>query len=164
MKDILKYDFSQFLEVVELVNGQQSLLVDILKNTPRLKGIFFGPPEAIETIRHSVDDVLRQRCEFIKGDFFTSLLPSGYQVFLLKDIVDPGGKNQAIDFLKRCHQATETYTRFLIIETDNDGNPDKTARLQKIRALYADIFNESGFILTNVISSDRTDIIEILRM
>ncbi len=158
----LNYDFSQFIEVVEFVDEEQSFLVDILKNNQKLKGVFFGKAEFIETIRNSLDDTLRQRCEFIKGDLLASILPSGYQVYILKKLLDSLDANQSEDFLKRCFQATETYARFLIVEKSKHPDPENGAG--KIKEKYNEIFKKTGFILTNIINSNGLDLVEVLRM
>lgn len=160
----LNYDFSQFIEVVELVNEPQSLLINILKINHKLKGIFFGKAEYIENIRNSLDDDLKKRSGFIKGDLFTSVLPAGYQVYLLKDIIGSLEETQSIKFLTGCFQATENYTRFLFIEKGKFNKIDEVSKYHKVLERYGDIFKQAGFILTNVINSgNNTDILEVLR-
>jgi hypothetical protein len=157
----LNYDFSQFLEVVEFVNQPHALLINILNSNPRLKGIFFGKAEHIDAIRDSLAENIKQRCEFIKGDLLTSILPSGFQVYLLKDIIDSFDKEQTIDFFNRCYQVSDTYTRFLLLQK-SDNNLDDAAKYQKVKENYSDIL-QTDFILTNVIKSVDIDIIEVLR-
>jgi hypothetical protein len=157
----LNYDFSQFLEVVEFINQPHALLINILNSNPHLKGIFFGKAEYIDVIRGSLAENIKQRCEFISGDFLSSILPSGFQVYLLKDIIDSFDQEQTINFFNRCYQLTDTYTRFLLLQK-SENNLDDAAKYQKVKENYSDIL-QTNFILTNVIKSVDFDIIEVLR-
>jgi hypothetical protein len=160
----LNYDFLQFSEIVEFVNQPESLFIDLLKNNSGLKIIFFGKEEYVESIRNSLDIEIRQRCEFIHADIFSSLLPSGYKLYILKDIIDYQNENQSVDFLNRCFQASETYDRFLLIESGKYDGLDDVTKYNMVKECYSSIFKQSGFILTNIINSGHgTDIIEILR-
>ncbi|MGC2575096.1 MAG: methyltransferase [Candidatus Nitrosopolaris sp.] len=77
------YDFSRFNTVIDIGGGQGTLLSTILKDNPKLQGILFDLPHAIESARVYIkgfansndnnNDIL-SRCKLIEGDFSSQSL------------------------------------------------------------------------------------------
>jgi O-methyltransferase domain/Dimerisation domain len=68
------YDFSRFNTIIDIGGGQGMLLSTILKNNPRLQGILFDLPHAIESAKrlYANNDIL-SHCKLVEGDFFESI-------------------------------------------------------------------------------------------
>ncbi len=86
------YDFSQFRTIADIGGGQGVLLSTILKNNPKLHGILFDLPYAIENAKKNVSDentnniISSPRCKLIAGDFFKSI-PFGADAYIIKNVL-----------------------------------------------------------------------------
>lgn len=109
------YDFSQFNTIMDIGGGQGMLLSTILKNNPKLQGILFDLPHAIESARrlyanskdNNNSDIL-SRFEFIKGDFFESIPAVDADGYIIKNVILNWDDESAAVILKNCLQAMKT--------------------------------------------------------
>ena len=90
------YDFSQFNRIMDIGGGQGMFLSTILKNNPKLQGILFDLPHAIQSaklyhqrVANSKDnnnDIL-SRCKLIEGDFFKSIPAVDADGYIIKNVI-----------------------------------------------------------------------------
>ncbi len=176
------YDFSQFNTVADIGGGQGILLSTILKNNPKLHGILFDLPHAIESARKNIVDkdtnniLFSPSCKLIAGDFFKTI-PSGADAYIIKNVLLNWDDESASTILKNCLQAMEETTRksnqdkqtpkLLIIDmimSDGDGSSfiDKFVDIIML-ALIQDgrIRTEKEF--SHLLKSCGFDIINIIR-
>jgi hypothetical protein len=123
------YDFSQFNSIMDIGGGQGTLLSAILKNNPKLQGILFDLPHAIQSAAISNDnnnDIL-SRCKLIEGDFFKSIPALDADGYIIKNVILNWDDETAAVILKNCLQAMKTTSsnhakqkinpRLLVIDT-----------------------------------------------
>ncbi len=111
------YDFSRFNTIIDIGGGQGMLLSTILKNNPRLKGILFDLPHAIESAKRlyvkgadskdNNSDILA-RCKLIEGDFFKSIPAVDADGYIIKNVLLNWDDESAAVILKNCLQAMKT--------------------------------------------------------
>jgi ubiquinone/menaquinone biosynthesis C-methylase UbiE len=109
------YDFAG-QRVMDVGGGYGELLAHILSGYPTARGVLFDMPHAISKARAHLDRRgVADRCEFVSGDFFTSV-PAGSDIYVLKTVIHDWPDDQAREILHACRQAMRPGTRMLIIE------------------------------------------------
>jgi SAM-dependent methyltransferase len=109
------YDFAG-LHVMDVGGGYGELLAQILSTHPTARGTLFDRPHAIAGARENFSGRgLAGRCEFVAGDFFTSV-PTAADVYLLKTVIHDWPDEQARAILRNCAGALAPGARLLIIE------------------------------------------------
>lgn len=109
---------------------------------------------------------LAERTQIIGGDFFESV-PSGGEVYILKQIIHDWDDTAAIAILKNCRVQMPKSGKILLIETvippRNEASFSKLVDLEMLvitggcernEAEYRALFKASGFQLTNIITTD----------
>jgi hypothetical protein len=110
------YDFSRANVVADVAGGRGDLLQAILSRHPAGRGVLFDRPHAIEGARgRFASSGLDTRCEFITGSFF-DFVPSGAEVYLLKNVLHDWDDERCIEILRRCRAAMGSHAQLLIIE------------------------------------------------
>ncbi len=109
------YDFGSIKTVIDIGGGRGALLEEILRRNDHLRGTVFDMPSTVEDASPSI--ALRQsgRCTTQSGNFFESV-PSGGDVYLLKQILHDWNDAQALSILRTCRKAMHETSRLLIIE------------------------------------------------
>jgi hypothetical protein len=130
------YDFSQFNSIIDIGGGQGMFLSTILKNNPKLQGILFDLPHAIQSAKvyhqrvanskDSKNDIL-SRCKLIEGDFFKSIPAAYADGYIIKNVLLNWDNKAATVILKNCLKAMKTTSsnhvkqkidpRLLVIDT-----------------------------------------------
>jgi hypothetical protein len=126
------YDFSKFNTIMDIGGGQGMLLSTILKNNPKLQGILFDLPNAIESAKKLYinakdnSDIL-SRCKLVEGDFFKSIPAVNADGYIIKNVLLNWDDESATIILKNCLQAMKTTSlnnaklknniRLLVIDT-----------------------------------------------
>lgn len=71
------YDFSGIRKLADIGGGQGSLLRTILKSHPKMTGVLFDRPDAVEGVHIQLSqDGISERCEIMPSDFFQAV-PAG---------------------------------------------------------------------------------------
>lgn len=99
------YDFSQYNRILDLGGGEGNLLVRI---SEKIKGKHYAVLDIYNKIPVS------ENIEFIDGDFFKSI-PSGYDLYILKNVIHNWSDNDAILILKNCRKAMDNGATILLI-------------------------------------------------
>jgi hypothetical protein len=104
-----RYDFSAVHRVMDVGGGQGQLLSAVLERHPRLHGIVFDRPHAIDTA------LPIERCERVAGDFFESI-PARADVYVMKSILHNWDDGACAAILAQCSRAMEPRARLLVVE------------------------------------------------
>jgi hypothetical protein len=155
------YDFSTARTVVDVGGGQGSLLAAVLTAAPQASGILYDLPEVLSDTSPIDAAGVRDRCEVVGGDFFTSV-PAG-DVLTLKTILHDWDDDACVTILRRCREATgdDRTARLLIVEMvlPDDGSPHPGFFMdinmmvlnhggrERTRAEYGELLDRAGFRL-----------------
>lgn len=167
------YDFSRARCVIDVGGGSGQLMSALLLAHPRLRGVIQDrTPMIALALRELLKSGLTQRCELIVDDFFESV-PSGGDVYILKQILRDWNDAASISILRRCRSAMPPYAKLLIVEhmfnADNVSQPPQlgatltTKNWRDERDYYA-LLNEAGFGATRILTtSSSLHLIEVNR-
>jgi len=95
--------------VVDVGGGNGSLLVELLRRQPGLRGIVFDLPETVRD-----EDALGDRIQFVEGSFFESV-PEG-DVYVLSTILHDWNDESAAAILRTIHGGAPPGARLLLLE------------------------------------------------
>lgn len=110
------YDFAVAQLIVDVGGGHGALLSAILKAHPDAHGILFELPHAMAGARECLENMgLADRCQFLAGDFFEAV-PSGGDVYILKNVLHDWGDERASAILHNCRRAVAEQAKLLLIE------------------------------------------------
>ncbi|NHB62878.1 methyltransferase [Photorhabdus sp. RW14-46] len=101
------YDFSQHNRILDVGGGEGNLLIRI---NEKIKGKDYAVLD-----RYNETPVLED-IEFINGDFF-KLVPSGYDLYILKNVIHNWSDSNAILILENCRKAMDDNATILLIGT-----------------------------------------------
>lgn len=160
------YNFSSISKIVDVGGGHGSLIAAILKAYPTMQGILFDLPLVVtDAKRHIEAEGLTQRCEIVGGNFFESV-PSGGEVYVLKNIIHDWDDTHAIAILKNCYHAMVEKGKLLLIEAvippKNEPSFSKFLDLEMLvmsggchrtEVEYQALLEAAGFQLTNIITT-----------
>ncbi len=113
---VTAYPFGRFKSVCDVGGGRGVLLSEILLRYPRLRGCLLDGPAAVEGAAERLKATkLTERVEVVSGDFFARV-PSGYDLYLLKDILHDWDDARSLRILANCRAAMTSEGRLLIAE------------------------------------------------
>lgn len=160
------YDFSSFSKLVDVGGGLGILLADILKANPAMTGILFELPPVAERAKqgdHFQTQELAGRYEIVGGDFLETV-PSGGDVYILKQIIHNLSNDNAIKLLQNCYHAMPTNAKLLVIDPiippNNEPSFSKLLDLQMMVTHGAQVhtanefhnlITKAGFQINNII-------------
>ncbi|WP_289994323.1 methyltransferase [Photorhabdus laumondii] len=99
------YDFNKHNRILDLGGGDGELLIRI---SEQVKGKDY-------TVLDRYNEVpISEGINFIKGDFFKPI-PTGYDLYILKNVLHNWPDNDAISILKNCREAMDNNATLLII-------------------------------------------------
>ncbi|WP_289994317.1 methyltransferase [Photorhabdus laumondii] len=101
------YDFSRHSRILDVGGGEGNLLIRI---NEKIKGKHYAVLD-----RYNETPVLED-IEFINGDFF-KLVPSGYDLYILKNVIHNWSDSNAILILENCRKAMDDNATILLIGT-----------------------------------------------
>jgi SAM-dependent methyltransferase len=157
---VAAYDFSQSQLIADIGGGTGTLLFDILKFHPEVRGILFDDPAVVAEAQTRFDNLeIGQRCSFVPGNFFLSV-PPGADTYLLKDILHDWDDQHAIELLQKLRVVMHSGSKLLVIERlivpDNQPSRSKgldiamlvlTGGKERTREHYRDLLASAGFSL-----------------
>jgi hypothetical protein len=113
---LMAYNFAGISSVVDVGGGEGRLMRKILELNPEMRGTVFDLPTTIGTVHHEPNgDTCGGRCEYVAGDFFTSV-PAGSDAYLLCNVIHDWDDARAIAILRNCRKAMAQDGRLLLIE------------------------------------------------
>jgi hypothetical protein len=130
--------FSDHATIVDVGGGDGALLGRILTAAPQTTGILFDLPGMVP----SAEQILSAsghagRYQVVGGDFFTQV-PSGGDLYLLREILHDWDDARCLDILRTCRSAMKPDSRLLIIERTAAAElrTDPDAQLTALMDLY----------------------------
>jgi hypothetical protein len=159
------YDFSTCGTIVDVGGGSGALASTILRAYPGTHGIVFDLPFCrVGALEHLESAGVRDRCEFVGGDFFEAM-PAGADAYLLKFILHDWEDEKCARILQSCRAAAKTGAKVLLVESvlPAEGEPITdavfgditmivhTGGRERTRAEYAELLQSAGFRLTRVV-------------
>ena len=158
------YDFSSFKKIVNLNGGQDTIIAEILKNSPCLQGVLFdksrnlkGAKEMLETYK------VANRCEIVAGNS-AEFVPDNCDCYVMKSTIQDWGVKRSLATLKNCHQLMKENDKILLLEKvippGNNPSFSKWLDLEMLvmgrgRALteaeYREFLAQAGFQVTKVV-------------
>jgi hypothetical protein len=161
------YDFSGFDTLVDVAGGHGSLLSEILRANPQLRGVLFDQPHVIEGARAFVASKgLAERYELVAGDFFESV-PAGADAYVMKHIIHDWDDERAVLILKNIASAMREGGRVLLVEMVlPPANVPHLGKVLDIEMLtspggierteeeYAELFDRAGLRLARIVPTE----------
>jgi len=109
-------DLSGLRRIVDVGGGCGELLAIILRAHPAMRGVLLELPHATEAAREYLGRAgLAERCEIVTGDCFESV-PSGGDVYLLKNVIHNWNDNRSVLVLRNCRDAMTDGGKLLLVE------------------------------------------------
>lgn len=122
--------------VVDVGGGRGTLLLELLRRRPKVRGVLFERASVLERARARFDaEALSRRCTFVEGDFFTAV-PEGADAYVLKHVLHNWDDERAAAILRRCVLAMPPGGRIFVVESLRlPGNMRDGARLIDLEML-----------------------------
>ena len=109
-------DFATLRHVVDVGGGRGTMLIELLRQWPHLRGTLFDVPHVIAAAKSRFSDAgVSQRCTFASGSFFETI-PDGADAYLLKHILHNWDDASAIRILHGCRAAMAPNGRLYVVE------------------------------------------------
>jgi ubiquinone/menaquinone biosynthesis C-methylase UbiE len=113
---VAAYDFGSFERLVDVGGGHGVLLTEILTAVPRLRAVLLDRLQVVERARERLEAAgLAERCEFIAGDFLTTVPPGG-DAYVLSRVIHDWDDEVAIRILTNCARAIGQGGTLLLVE------------------------------------------------
>ncbi len=110
------YNFSSAKTIVDVGGGQGSLLATILQANPTIHGLLLDQAPVIEMARPRFStDTFKDRTTLVSGDFFEAV-PSGGDIYTLKQIIHNWEDPECISILSNCRKAMNEGGRILVMD------------------------------------------------
>ncbi|HEX3740075.1 MAG TPA: methyltransferase [Terriglobales bacterium] len=110
---LLAYDFSGISSIIDVGGGEGELLRRILALNPKMTGVVFDLPNAIQSVNCGPRD--GARCSYVAGNFFQSV-PEGADAYLLCGVVHDWDDDRALTVLRKCRSAMAREGKILIVD------------------------------------------------
>jgi SAM-dependent methyltransferase len=159
------YDFSAVSQLVDVGGGTGALLTAILGAHPRLHGVVYDAPAAVErATRRFAEAGLSDRATAVAGNFFDRVPAS--DAYILRGVIHDWNDDEAIAILTNCRRAVADDGRVLVIEhVIPEGSEPSFSRLQDLDMLvmtggrerteaeYRAVFDAAGFAFARAIAT-----------
>lgn len=128
------YDLSWADRLVDVGGGIGTVLAQVLRRNPHLRGVLFDLPQVCEHARKHLA-WLGERCEVVAGDFLVSV-PPGADAYLLSRILHDWDDETCVLVLRACAAAMGPRSRLLVVEKvlPDDDEPHLGKRLDLVMA------------------------------
>lgn len=110
------FDFSRYEIVADIGGGMGTLLIELLRRWPHLRGVLFDTEHVVRAAESRLceADVL-SRCSSVAGDFFSGV-PAGADLYIVRHIVHNWGDAEAALILRNCAAALRPGGKVLVVE------------------------------------------------
>jgi SAM-dependent methyltransferase len=109
------YDFSGLRTLVDVGGGKGTLLAEILRRHPHLRGTLLEIPPVAARAADVLDAIDADRWEVVAGDFFEPV-PEGADCYVMANVLHDWDDSRSIEILSNCRRAMATGGRVLIVE------------------------------------------------
>jgi len=133
---VSSYRFPPRSKIVDVGGGNGALLASLLKTFPEVTGTLYDRPAVAEKARATLAAAgVDARADIEEGDFFARV-PSGGDVYVLKQVLHDWGDERATQILNTCRTAMGPGARLLVIEiVIADGPAAQIAKLTDLEML-----------------------------
>ena len=171
--------------IVDIGGGHGTVLVELLRVHPHLRGVLFDRPATIDGARAIIESAgVSDRCELVSGNFFDGV-PEDGDVYLLSWILHDWDDANAARILRACHNAGRQDAALLVAEvllppraTANEGSANDviadpytldlqmlllTGGRERTLAEYQEMLRGAGYAMketTNLTSARGASVIE----
>lgn len=122
-------DFSAHRRLLDIGGGTGSWSISVAGKHHHLRATVMDLPTVAEIARQRVADTgLQDRIDVVAGDVLTEVLPSGYDLFLVANVVHYWSPNTNVEMLKRIREVAPAGSRVLL--ADFWTNPTHTEPIQ----------------------------------
>jgi hypothetical protein len=160
------YDFSECTRLVDVGGGHGWITAQILSRNPRMRGVVFDLPHALEGGRRTIEQAgLADRCELASGDFFVSV-PGGADLYVLSRVIHDWNDDKAVALLKVIRAAVAPQGRVILLEMMLQSSVPpmypalsdlnmllRTGGCERTEAEYRSLYRAAGFELTRAIAT-----------
>jgi hypothetical protein len=125
------YDWTAVRHVADIGGGTGTLIAEVLRHNPWLRGTLVDLPETAARARDYLAGLgLDGRCETVGQSFFEPL-PVGADAYLLNRVIHDWDDAAASAVLRRCREAANRTGRVLVVESHGtaDGDPAAFAEM-----------------------------------
>ena len=164
------YNFKGVHTITDVGGGLGSLMAEILKVHPHLKGVVAELPETAEQVDKVIKtNQLQSRMRAVACNFFNEI-PPGSDIYLLSHVLHDWPDEKCVTILDNCRKAMTPEGKLLIAEAVVPaGNTFSVSKLldlevflmgggcERTEAEFENILHQSGFRLTRIIHT-KTDI------
>ncbi|WP_204008169.1 methyltransferase [Virgisporangium aurantiacum] len=113
---VAAYDFAVVRRLVDVGGGRGVLLAAVLRAVPHVSAVLLDRAVVVDQARQRLSAAgLAGRCEFIAGDFFTSV-PAGADTYLLSRVIHDWDDADAVRILAACRRAVTSDGRLLLVD------------------------------------------------
>jgi len=110
------YDWRRFARVVDVGGGTGTLLAELLRANPELRGTLLDLPKAAAKAPAAFEEAgVSDRAEAVGGDLF-EVMPEGGDAYVLKFVLHFLEDDEVVRALTRCRQAGAPAGRVVVIE------------------------------------------------
>jgi len=129
------YDWTTVRHVADIGGGTGTLIAEVLRRNPHLRGTLADLPETAARARQYLAGLgLDDRCEVVGQSFFDPL-PAGADAYLLSRIIHDWDDAAASAVLRRCAEAAGSTGRVLVIESHAAGGDPAAFAEMNLRML-----------------------------
>lgn len=115
------YPFGELGSVCDVGGGHGTLLAEVLRRYPRLRGVLFDAPQVVAAAEGLLAARgVAGRVERVGGDLLEAV-PAGCDAYLLKDVLHDWDDATAVRVLRACRRAARPGGRVLVVEMLLDG-------------------------------------------
>lgn len=161
------YDFDSLGSIVDVGGATGNMLVHILRQHPRPRGVLFDLPHVVADAPAFLDaHGMTDRVSIESGSFFEAV-PEGHDAYVLSHIIHDWDEAQCLRILRNCRRAIDPRGRLLIVEMvlpeGDTPHPGKMLDMmmlvgpggqERTAAEYAALLEQAGFVLAEVVPTD----------
>lgn len=158
------YDYSGINTLVDVGGGNGTVLIDVLKKNPNVRGVLYDLPGVIERARANLAKAgVADRCQTIAGSFFESA-PAGGDAYQMRHIIHDWTDEQCHTILTHIRKVIPRTGRLLVIEmVIKPRNEEQAAKWldlnmllipggrERTEAEYAEMYARAGFRLERIV-------------
>jgi hypothetical protein len=110
------YDFNAFASIVDVGGATGNMLVHILQQHARARGVLFDLPHVVaDAPAFLASHGMTERVSIAAGSFFETV-PAGHDAYVLSHIIHDWDEDQCQTILRNCRRAIDRNGRLLIVE------------------------------------------------
>ncbi len=110
------FDFSNYETVADIGGGMGTLLIELLRRWPHLRGVLFDKEHVVRAAESRLREAeVLSRCRTVAGDFFAKV-PAGADLYIVRHIVHNWADAEAARILRNCGAALRPGGKVLVVE------------------------------------------------